>query len=622
MPTGLTASLSGSTITIGGTPTVAGTFNDIQIRITDANSVLASNTYSLTITPALTLGTLGTTAWDQNEAGYSSLITIFDGTGPFGSLTQSGLPSGLTARLSGSTITISGKPTVSGTFNDIQFSVTDANGLVASGTLPALTISPAPTLLTGLLTTLDPAGSISTHVTGISGSNVVGYYEDAGNVYHGFLYNGTTLTTLDDPAAGQGFFQGTYAQGVSGNNVVGYYTDASGVEHGFVYNGTTFTTLDDPAASHVAFQGGTIAYGVSGNNVVGWYIDASNVSHGFLYNGTTFTTLDDPNAGHSLNQGTIVTGVSGSNVVGDYTDASGVEHGFLYDGTTFTTLDPAGSTDTDATGVSGSNVVGDYFDASGVEHGFLDDGTTFTTLDPTGSVGTQVMGVSGSNVVGYYEDASFVTHGFLYDGTTFTTLDPAGSIDTQATGVSGSNVVGWYYDAGGVEHGFLYQPLGTLGTTTWEQNETGYSSAITISDGTGPFGTLTQSGLPAGLTASLSGSTITISGTPTVAGTFNDIQISVTDANGEVASGTYSLTITPAPTLATWGVTTLDPAGSTFTQVTGVSGSNVVGWYEDASGVNHGFLYNGTTFTTLDPAGSISTSVTGGLRQQRRGGLY
>ena len=41
--------------------------------------------------------------------------------------------------------------------------------------------------------------------------------------------------------------------------------------------------------------------------------------------------------------------------------------------------------------------------------------------------------------------------------------------------------------------------MGSLGTTAWEQNETGYSSAVTISDGTGPFGTLTQSGLPAGL---------------------------------------------------------------------------------------------------------------------------
>ena len=116
--------MSGSTITISGKPTVSGTFSNIQLSVTDANGVVASGTYSLTISPAPTLGSLGTTAWEQNETGYSSAITISDGTSPFGTLTQSGLPNGLTASLSGSTITISGKPTVSGTFSNIQLRVT------------------------------------------------------------------------------------------------------------------------------------------------------------------------------------------------------------------------------------------------------------------------------------------------------------------------------------------------------------------------------------------------------------------------------------------------------------------------------------------------------------------
>ena len=183
-----------------------------------------------------------------------------------------------------------------------------------------------------------------------------------------------------------------------------------------------------------------------------------------------------------------------------------------------------------------------------------------TAAQVSGLKGTYVTGVSGGNVVGYYVDAGNVSHGFLYNGTTFTTLDDPNAGQgagqgTNVTAVSGNNVVGYYQDASGVEHGFLYQPLGTLGTTTWEQNETGYSSAVTVFDGTGPFGALTQSGLPNGLTASLSGSTITISGTPTVAGTFNDIQLSVTDANGEVASNTFSRTIIPAPTLGSLGTT-------------------------------------------------------------------
>jgi hypothetical protein len=58
------------------------------------------------------------------------------------------------------------------------------------------------------------------------------------------------------------------------------------------------------------------------------------------------------------------------------------------------------------------------------------------------------------------------------------------------------------------------------------------------------------------------------------------------------------------------GFTTIDPPGSTNTQVSGVSGNNVVGSYADNSG-NHGFLYNASTaaYTTINAPGSISTSA-------------
>ena len=84
-------------------------------------------------------------------------------------------------------------------------------------------------------TTLDPSGSTSTTVIGISGSNVVGYYTASG-VQHGFLYNGSTYSTLDPSGSTQ-----TTVTGVSGSNVVGSYV-ASGVKHGFLYNGSTYTT--------------------------------------------------------------------------------------------------------------------------------------------------------------------------------------------------------------------------------------------------------------------------------------------------------------------------------------------------------------------------------------------
>src|SRR5215469_4223673 len=90
--------------------------------------------------------------------------------------------------------------------------------------------------------------------------------------------------TLDVPSA----TGGTFVWGIDGGNIVGYYTDGTG-DHGFLYNGSTYTTLDDPLAT----KGFTHAYGISGNNIVGSYIDATGF-HGFLYNGSSYTTLDNP----------------------------------------------------------------------------------------------------------------------------------------------------------------------------------------------------------------------------------------------------------------------------------------------------------------------------------------
>src|SRR4029077_10279077 len=81
---------------------------------------------------------------------------------------------------------------------------------------------------------------------------------------------------------------GTYPRGVSGTNVVGFFVDASHATHGFLYNGTTYTTLDYPGSTL------TQAFGVQGNNIVGEYIDSSQNEHGFLYNGTNWMTLDEP----------------------------------------------------------------------------------------------------------------------------------------------------------------------------------------------------------------------------------------------------------------------------------------------------------------------------------------
>ena len=141
---GLVVPSSGTdSLTIFGTPTASGT-ETISVTATDSANVSTFTVYSITVNAAPTLGALGTTAWTIGHA-YSSTITLSNGTVPFSALTQSGLPTGLTASLSGNTITISGTPTVIGNYSDVEFSITDAAGAIATETY-AIAINAPPTI--------------------------------------------------------------------------------------------------------------------------------------------------------------------------------------------------------------------------------------------------------------------------------------------------------------------------------------------------------------------------------------------------------------------------------------------------------------------------------------------
>lgn len=273
-----------------------------------------------------------------------------------------------------------------------------------------------------------------------------------------FTY-GYDFVTLNDPAASltvrePGGATGTAALGIDGSTIVGTFTNASG-GHGFVYNGSAYTTLDDPSASGTSpFYGETSANGISGSTAVGSYHSGS-LTYGFIHNGTNFVTLQYPSA--SL---TAASGIDGSNIVGGAYTSSGA-YGYIYNGGTFTTLtDPLAVGVTLATGISGSTIVGNYLDASANAIGFIYNNGVYTSLsDPLATNGTVANGVSGSIVVGDYHDAEG-THGFFYSNGVYTTLDDPntemqpGDYYTVASGVSGDTIVGYYDDASNDRYGF------------------------------------------------------------------------------------------------------------------------------------------------------------------------
>jgi hypothetical protein len=239
----------------------------------------------------------------------------------------------------------------------------------------------------GDIFSIEPPGAYYTNPSDISGSNVVGHYSD-GTQYLGFLYDGTSYTTLTLPGAT--LFQ---ARGISGSNIVGRYRDATGITHGFLYDGTSYTTLNYPDATN------TWADGISGDSIVGGYYDGTGIMHGFLYDGTTYTTLNF----HATQ--TEARDIDGSNIVGQ---SQG--DGFLYDGTNYTALNYPGSTDMYVHGISGSNIVGQYHDVD--VFSFLYDGTSYTTLTLPGATHTIIAGIDGSNIVGEYYDGTN-WHGFM-----------------------------------------------------------------------------------------------------------------------------------------------------------------------------------------------------------------
>jgi hypothetical protein len=257
-----------------------------------------------------------------------------------------------------------------------------------------------------------------------------------------------TFTTLDMPGKAW-----TVPCKISGSGVVGRYNDSlQEYGGGFYFNGTTWTTLNVPGASD------TQAFGIDGNSIVGWYINSTGLFHGFLYNGTSWTTLDMPGA----TGGTYPMDVVGSDIVGEYTlgpgnDLSSDRHGFLYNGTSWTALDMPGAAWTDAVGTDGSSIVGVFQDGTGTDHGFLYNGTLWTTLDMPGATWTGASGINGNNIVGTYSDALGNRHGFLYDGNTWTTIDKPGAANTELNGIQGNRIVGCSYSSPNSSiDGFIY----------------------------------------------------------------------------------------------------------------------------------------------------------------------
>ena len=487
LPAGVTASWASNTITISGTPSAAGTFNYTiplaggcgSINATGTITVRATNTASVaSSTPTLCVNT--------------ALTSITHTTsGATGIGTATGLPAGVTASWAANTITISGTPTASGTFN-YTIPLTGGCGTVnATGTI---TVTPANTV---------------TLTSGVGTNNQT-------------VCNGTAITNI------------TYSTtGATGATVTGLPTGVTGN-----WSGGVVTISGTPSAT------GTFGYTVT------------------LTGGCGTTTANGTINVNALPITSVITGSATPAC-----SATGVAYSVTSTaGSTYTWTVPTGATV--ATGQGTNSIT--------VNFGTTNGNVAVTERNAAGCNGTPRTLAISLQGCGLSADFSAATPRSVCIGSTV-------SFTNLSTGTTGGTIYSWNFGSGANPltatgpgpHSVTYSTSGSKDVTLTitdgasdVETKAGYitvipNNSITLTSGvgtnnqtvcvntaianityatTGATGA-TFSGLPAGVNAIWSANVVTISGTPTIAGTYN-YTVTLTGGCGNgTANGTINANV-------------------------------------------------------------------------------
>ncbi|MFN7012909.1 MAG: beta strand repeat-containing protein, partial [Bacteroidia bacterium] len=445
-------------------------------------SVLVNPASTITLTSAV-----GTNI--QNVCINSSItsITYTTGGGVTGA-TVTGLPAGVTGTYSAGTFTISGTPTVSGTFN---YTITTSGGCLPNATTTGtITVGPPPAItLTSAAATTSQTRCINSSITNITYA----------------VTNATGATVVGLPA------------GVTGSFAAGVFTisgtpTASG---SFSYTVTTTGGSCAPAATAT----GTIT--VTPLNTIAAGTNQTVCINSAITNITLATTGATGATFAGLPAG--VTGSWAGNVatISGTPTASGT---FNYTVTTTGGCPPAATTGTIT--VTPLNTI-----AAGTNQTVcVNSAITNITLATTGATGATFAGLPAGVTGSWAGNVATISGTPTASGTFNYTVTTTGGCPPAST--TGTITV---------------TPLNTIAAGT---NQTVcINSAITnITLATTGATGATFAGLPAGVTGSWAGNVATISGTPTASGTFN---YTVTTTGGcPPAATTGTITVTPLNTIA------------------------------------------------------------------------
>ncbi|TRV23048.1 MAG: hypothetical protein EWV88_12400, partial [Microcystis wesenbergii Mw_MB_S_20031200_S109D] len=597
LPTGVTATVSGSTVTISGSPTTS-TGSPFSYTVsTTGGCGTQTLTGSIIVRPTSTL-TLTTAATTANQsvcinASISGIVYSFGGSAT--GVTVSGLPSGVSATVSGNLVLISGAPnTITG--SPFSYTISTTGGCNPQTLNGTITVNPLVTLsLTSVASTTNQSICINTALNpitytfgnGATGANVTGL--PAGVTAS---VSGSTVTISGSPTTitGSPFYYTVTTTGGCGNQSL---------------NGTI--TVRPLATLSLISSAATTTQTVCINNPI------NTISYSFANGATGATVIGLPTGVTATISGSTVT------ISGTPTITSGSP--FTY---TVTTTGGCGTATLNGTITVTPNVTLTLTSAVS---------TTSQTLCTNSPISTITYTFGGS--------ATGATVSGLPPGVTATVSGSTVSITGSPTSTTGSPFSYTVSTTGGCSSQSLSGTItvnpGVTLTLTSGSSTTNQTVCINtpISNTTYNFGGgatgVTVTGLPAGVTASVSGSTVTISGSPTtISGSPFNYTVTTTGGCGVISligtitvnpNVTLSLTSLPATTSQTVCINT-SLTTIVYTLGNGATGATVTGLPAGVTASVSGstVTISGSPTTVTGSPFTYTVTTTGGCSSQSLSG--
>lgn len=576
LPAGLTLSTAGA---ISGTTTAVGTASFV-LQLADANGKTATLSTSMAVLPALQLTTVALPDGYLTTA-YNGVLAAAGGKTPYTFSIAGALPAGLSLNAGSGAIT--GTPTAAGTSN-FTAQVTDANGKTATAAL-SIAVFALPQIGTTALADAYAGSAYSASVAGTGGKTPYTFAVTTGTLPAGLsLAAGGAITGTPTGAPGTSTFTVTLtdANGVTATKSLtitvlsALAVTTANLADGYTASAYNQTLAATGGKTPYRWSSGALPAGLSlsistgaitgtptatGTTTVSFTVsDANNVSASrsltiTVYAPPQVTAATLPDAYPSIGYLATIAGTGGKTPY-SFSAGAGLPAGL--------TMSSAGAISGNTTASPGTaTFTVTLTDANGVTatQSFsivvrADLALTTTSLpDAYVSSGySATLAASGGKTPYTWALGS----GTLPVGVTLDTV--AGALSGTPTTAGTSSFTIRVTDANGVtaSRALTIQtyalPAITTATLSNAVVNTAYNQPLAMTGGKAPF-TWSESGtLPAGITFSTA--TGTFSGTPTATGTFPNIAVVVTDANGRASPQiVYTLNVVNTVTITTVSIT-------------------------------------------------------------------